>query len=170
MNPSTKPAHAEGELCYLGLGGNLGQPLTHFQTVLQWFADNPMASGLRLSPVYESTPIDATGPNYINAALELRWALSAEDLLAACMQLEQKLGRQRLGHNAPRTIDLDVLMFGQHVIQNEVLTVPHPRMHQRRFVLQPLHDLNPMLSIPGLGPISSWLAASLHQEIHPLAD
>ncbi|MCQ8896801.1 2-amino-4-hydroxy-6-hydroxymethyldihydropteridine diphosphokinase [Limnobacter humi] len=143
--------------CYLGLGGNLGNPVSLFDEVIAHVAQHAHCRHHRESPRYESAPVDSSGPNYINSVLELDWAGSADELLATCMSTETALGRVRTVRNAPRLIDVDVLLFGQARIQTPSLTVPHPRMHLRRFVLAPLLDLNPFIEIPGLGAAKLFL-------------
>lgn len=154
-----------GTPCYLGLGGNLGHPLSLFDKVVAHFAALPGASEVQESPRYESEPVDSTGPNYVNSVLALNWAGTAIALLEACMGIEQQLGRVRTERNAPRVIDVDLLLFGQNHIELPDLTVPHPRMHLRRFVLQPLIDLNPNISIPGAGLASQCLLGTLDQSV-----
>lgn len=154
--------------CYLGLGGNLGHPLTLFDAVVAYFEAHPMASEVKESPRYKSAPVDATGPDYVNSVMTLRWAGSPEALLEACMGLETQFGRVRSTRNAPRPIDVDVLMFDQDILNTTTLTLPHPRMHLRRFVLQPLLDLNPEVSIPGRGKAKLLLQGTLDQTVEPI--
>ena len=153
-------------LCYLGLGGNLGHPLALFDEVVQHFDTHTLAAGTRESPRYRSAPVDATGPDYVNSVLEIQWLGNAESLLQACLALENTLGRVRTTRNAPRPIDVDVLLVGNETRDTEQLTVPHPRMHLRRFVLEPLLALNPAVEIPGLGLASVHLPATLNQEVN----
>lgn len=152
-------------LCYLGLGGNLGNPGQLFDQVIENLRKDPRVSGLRESPRYESTPIEATGPNYLNSVIELLWQADALALLTCCLNVEHQHGRVRGARNAPRLIDLDVLLFGTQTIQSDELTVPHPRMHTRRFVLEPLLALNDQLAIPGLGLVRELLPQTLGQSI-----
>ncbi|MCZ8016808.1 MAG: 2-amino-4-hydroxy-6-hydroxymethyldihydropteridine diphosphokinase [Limnobacter sp.] len=155
-------------LCYLGLGGNLGHPLALFDEVVQHFAAHTLAAGTRESPRYRSAPVDATGPDYVNSVLEIQWLGNAESLLQACLALENQLGRVRTTRNAPRPIDVDVLLVGNETRHTEQLTVPHPRMHLRRFVLEPLLLLNPEVEIPGLGLASEYLHATQDQDVSPI--
>jgi 2-amino-4-hydroxy-6-hydroxymethyldihydropteridine diphosphokinase len=152
-------------LCYLGLGGNLGNPVVLFDQVLEFFAQHAQASQVKTSPKYESAPVESSGPNYINAVLELNWTGSSNELLEACMALENQLGRTRTVRNAPRLIDVDVLLFGSQQISTPSLLVPHPRMHLRRFVLQPLVDINPNVYIPGIGRAKNCLEHTLDQNV-----
>ena len=150
-------------LCYLGLGGNLGHPMALFDEVVAHFQTHFCAQAVRESLRFESAPVDATGPNYVNSVLELMWQGDAEQLLQECMSIESQLGRIRTTRNAPRPIDVDVLLFGQETVNTSQLTVPHPRMHLRRFVLEPLLQLNPEIEIPGLGPAKNHLPGTLDQ-------
>ena len=146
-----------GTTCHLGLGGNLGDPHALFDELERRMAADPRVDAFEMSPRYASAPVDATGPDYINAVARLQWTDTPEALLALCMQLESDLGRVRSVRNAPRLIDVDVLLFGDQVRNSPELTVPHPRLHTRRFVLAPLLDLSPDIEIPGLGPAAHWL-------------
>lgn len=150
-------------LCYLGLGGNLGHPMALFDEVVAHFRTHFCAQAVRESLRFESAPVDATGPNYVNSVLELMWQGDAEQLLHECIAIESQLGRIRTTRNAPRPIDVDVLLFGQETVNTSQLTVPHPRMHLRRFVLEPLLQLNPEIEIPGLGPAKNHLSGTLDQ-------
>lgn len=154
--------------CYLGMGGNLGHPLALFDELLDELRALPDCVGLKESPRFESEPVEATGPNYVNSVIELEWMNTAQALLAACMNLETLHGRVRSVKNAPRLIDLDVLLFGDEIIHTADLTVPHPRMHLRRFVLEPLLSLNPTVKLPGLGPASQFLTQTLDQHLVPI--
>jgi 2-amino-4-hydroxy-6-hydroxymethyldihydropteridine diphosphokinase len=97
------------------------------------------------SALYRSAPIDSSGPDYVNAVVQLQTTLTAPELLAQLQTIEQGAGRERPYRNAPRTLDLDILLFGDASIQSESLTVPHPRMWQRAFVLLPLAEIAPAL-------------------------
>jgi len=129
---------------------------------------NPLASCVRESARFESSPIDATGPNYLNSVIEMHWQGSAEQLLTTCQALENALGRVRSTRNAPRVIDVDVLLFGGEQIATPTLSVPHPRMHLRRFVLEPLVQLNPGVYIPGRGRASDLLLATADQDVRAI--
>lgn len=154
--------------CYLGLGANLGEPARLFDQVVNELKHNPLASCVRESARFESSPIDATGPNYLNSVIEMHWQGSAEQLLTTCQALENALGRVRSTHNAPRVIDVDVLLFGGEQIATPTLSVPHPRMHLRRFVLEPLVQLNPGVYIPGRGRASDSLLATADQDVRAI--
>lgn len=130
-------------LAYIGLGANLGAPVAALQNALAALAALPQCTLLRHSALYGSTPVDSSGPDYVNAVAELSTTLTAPALLQALQQLEQGAGRERPYRNAPRTLDLDLLLFGGATIHSPTLTVPHPRMRERAFVLLPLAELLP---------------------------
>jgi 2-amino-4-hydroxy-6-hydroxymethyldihydropteridine diphosphokinase len=123
---------------------------------------------VRASGFYRSAPVDATGPDYVNAVAEVRTTLSAPDLLAALQRIEAAHGRTRPFPNAPRTLDLDLLLHGDAVVVSPALTLPHPRMHQRAFVLVPLAELAPDAAIPGAGPVADLLAGVAGQRLDKL--
>jgi 2-amino-4-hydroxy-6-hydroxymethyldihydropteridine diphosphokinase len=130
---------------YIALGANLGDARA---SVLQSILDLASLTGTRLvcsSSLYQTSPLDSSGPDYINAVAEVSTQLSAPDLLNALQKLELAAGRQRPYLNAPRTLDLDMLLYGSAQIYSPALTVPHPRMRQRAFVLRPLHEIAPQL-------------------------
>ncbi len=122
-------------------------------------------ANLQLSPLYGTAPVNSSGPDYVNAVARLDTTLPPLELLAALQAIEQRHGRERPYRNAPRTLDLDLLLYGDRVIDPPTLTVPHPRMHERAFVLQPLMDLAPDLVLaPGRAGRS---AGPLRGSIHP---
>lgn len=128
---------------YIALGANLGDPQA---TILKAVNDMALIHGVSLvkcSSLYQTAPLDAGGPDYVNAVVELQTILTAPALLAQLQALEQAAGRQRPFRNAPRTLDLDLLTYGDARIQSEALTIPHPRMGERAFVLVPLAEIAP---------------------------
>lgn len=130
---------------YIGLGANLGDAQA---AVLGAMAKIDRIDGVRLtrqSSLYGSAPVDAGGADYVNAVVEVQTSLSCLELLRALQTIEAQAGRERPFRNAPRTLDLDVLVFGTAQIHSEELTVPHPRMAQRAFVLRPLAEIAPSL-------------------------
>lgn len=131
----------EAVSAYIGLGANLGDAQANLRAALQALAGLPEVQVVRCSSFYCSAPVDSTGPDYVNAVAELRTTLTAPVLLAAMQAIEQALGRQRPYRNAPRTLDLDLLLYGHATIQSPTLIVPHPRMYERAFVLVPLAQL-----------------------------
>jgi 2-amino-4-hydroxy-6-hydroxymethyldihydropteridine diphosphokinase len=130
---------------YIGLGANLGDPLAALQGALQGLAQLPATQLRRSSRIYRSAPVDAGGPDYFNAVAELATGLAAPDLLAHLQALERAAGRERPYRNAPRTLDLDLLLYGGASIWSATLVVPHPRLRERAFVLLPLQELAPAL-------------------------
>lgn len=149
---------------YVALGANLGDAAGALRDALQALAQTSGISGLRCSRLYRSAPVDASGPDFINAVAELRTVLSAPDLLDALQAIETDAGRLRPYRHAPRTLDLDLLLYGSASVSSPRLTVPHPRMWQRAFVLLPLAELAPQQVTAG------QLAAVVDQAIEPLSD
>lgn len=148
------------ERVFIGLGANLGADLEELQTTLQSalarIAALPATEVLAVSSFWRSAPVAATGPDYLNAVAELRTAMEPLQLLHALQQIEAAHGRQRPYRNAPRTLDLDLLMHGQRVQDDTVLTLPHPRLHERAFVLKPLAEIAPTVLHPVLGSLLPW--------------
>jgi len=132
---------AEPVIAYVGLGANLGSAEQTIVGALQALDDLPGTRVLRRSSLYRSAPFQASGSDYINAVAALRTHLCAPELLAALQGLENAAGRERPYPNAPRTLDLDLLSFGDARIGSPQLTVPHPRMSERAFVLLPLAEI-----------------------------
>ncbi len=130
-------------LAWIGLGANLGDAVAALAWALEQLHTRPQVQVQRASSLYRSAPVDASGPDYVNAVAELSTTLAPQALLECLQALELAAGRQRPYHNAPRTLDLDILWFGQQHISTPTLTVPHPRWHQRAFVLLPLAELLP---------------------------
>lgn len=128
---------------YIGLGANLGDARAALLAAVRALQGLDGGEALTVSSLYSSAPIDSSGPDYLNAVACLPTRLSAPDLLAALQQIENAAGRERPYRNAPRTLDLDVLLYGDASIDSPSLTVPHPRMYQRAFVLLPLAELAP---------------------------
>ena len=148
---------------YVALGANLGDAAATLRAALAALDALPATRLLRHSRLWRSAPVDAAGPDFINAAAALQTQLSAPALLDALLALEARFGRQRPYHHAPRTLDLDLLLYGGARIASPQLSVPHPRMWQRAFVLRPLAELAPQLVT------ADMLAAVASQRIAPLA-
>ena len=143
------------ERVFVGFGANLGDSRATLDLALGQLAQIQLTRLVASSSFYRSAPVDAQGPDFINAVAELQTALEPRALLVALQAIEQSHGRARPYRNAPRTLDLDLLLYGQRVIDESGLTVPHPRLHQRAFVLQPLAELAPGLRHPLLGPLAA---------------
>ena len=129
----------------VGLGANLGNPLAALAGAIASIAALDGVKLVAQSAFYRSAPIDSSGPDYVNAVVQLQTTLTAPEFLAQLQAIEQGAGRERPYRNAPRTLDLDILLFGDASIQSKSLTVPHPRMWQRAFVLLPLAEIAPAL-------------------------
>ena len=166
MSPAGPPG--SGLPAYVGIGANLGDAQATVAAAGQALAALPHSRLVALSSVYRSAPIDAAGPDFFNAVACLHTHLSAAALLAELQAIERAFGRERPYRHAPRTLDLDLLLLGGEVVNSPELTVPHPRLHQRAFVLQPLLELNPALAAPGLGALARWLPATADQPIQRL--
>jgi 2-amino-4-hydroxy-6-hydroxymethyldihydropteridine diphosphokinase len=155
---------------YIGIGSNLDQPQAQVMRAFDELAELP---GTRLSgrsSLYRSAPLGhAAQPDFINAVAALDTELDAEALLRALQAIEARHGRRRSFRNAPRTLDLDLLLHGDTRIDGPELTVPHPRMHERAFVLHPLREIAPQVGIPGHGSIGQCLKACAEQKLERIA-
>lgn len=135
---------------YLGLGSNLGNRFEHIEWAVQALARH--GTVLARSPLIETEPVDCfEGGRFVNACLCLDTQLGAVALLEASMKIEQARGRTRNSRNAPRTLDVDLLLVDDKTVTGPALTIPHPRMHKRRFVLEPLAAIAPGITHPVLG-------------------
>jgi 2-amino-4-hydroxy-6-hydroxymethyldihydropteridine diphosphokinase len=151
---------------FIGLGANLGDARATVEAALQELSALPGTRLAEQSSLFRSAPVDAGGDDYVNAVARIETTLPAAELLAALM--ERSHGRERNGHNAPRTLDLDLLLYGRMKIATDTLTVPHPRMTQRAFVLIPLLQIAPLIDIPGMGPAHSFVPGVAGQAISVL--
>lgn len=144
---------------YIGLGSNLDNPVNQVRSALGELSELPATKCVAQSELYRSAPLGpADQPDYVNAVASVQTALSAVGLLDALQMLEQRHHRIRVQHWGPRTLDLDLLLFGDEVIQSAALVVPHPELANRRFVLQPLLEIAPALVVPGIGQLCDVLA------------
>jgi 2-amino-4-hydroxy-6-hydroxymethyldihydropteridine diphosphokinase len=150
---------------YVGLGANLGDARGTVRQALEALSALPGTTAFGASPLYASESIGAEGPDYINAVARLETSLEPLALLAELQRIEATHGRERSYRNAPRTLDLDLLLYADQRIALPTLTVPHPRMHERAFVLMPLCDLDPQVVVPGRGDARTLLAAVHGQRI-----
>ncbi|WP_077000593.1 2-amino-4-hydroxy-6-hydroxymethyldihydropteridine diphosphokinase [Variovorax sp. KK3] len=128
---------------YVAIGANLGDAQATVTRAIDDLAALPHSRLVGRSSLYRSAPLEAQGPDFINAVVELHTALDPLQLLAELQRLENSAGRERPYRNAPRTLDLDLLLHGDAVLQRPTLTLPHPRMHERAFVLLPLAEIAP---------------------------
>jgi 2-amino-4-hydroxy-6-hydroxymethyldihydropteridine diphosphokinase len=133
-------------VAYVGIGSNLDDPRAQVVRAIAELGQVPHTRLVRSSSLYRSAPVGyADQPDFINAVAQLETGLPAERLLAELQDIEQRHGRKRSFRNAPRTLDLDLLLFGDARLSSPQLTVPHPRMHERAFVLEPLLEIAPQL-------------------------
>lgn len=154
MQASEHSDRSERVTAYVALGANLGDPASAIRHAMQALNRLPLTRVIRRSSLYKTAPIatggegaaqSPAGPDYINAVVALETGLAAPALLRQLQQLEQAAGRERPYRDAPRTLDLDLLLYGSARIESQELTVPHPRMTQRAFVLVPLAEVAPGL-------------------------
>jgi len=151
---------------YVALGANLGDPLATIAAAIAALADMPATRLLTASSLYRTAPVGLKHqPDFINAVVALETGLTPQDLLEALFAIEAQFGRSRSVPNAPRTLDLDLLLYGDATLAAPRLTLPHPRMHQRAFVLVPLLEIAPACGIPGLGPARDFLQACRDQSV-----
>ena len=148
MNNLAKPIHPVRQTAWIGLGANLGDAAATIRHAIHALGMSPGIHAIRCSPFYRSDPVDASGPVFVNAVAEIQTSLSPVELLDLLQKIELMHGRDRPYRNAPRTLDLDILLFDNESIETQRLTIPHPRMHERAFVLRPLLDLNPDAALP----------------------
>src|SRR5207253_2162850 len=146
---------------FVGVGSNLGDRETLLNEAVAALRGLPQTEVRAISSFRDTAPVGIVDqPRFLNGAVELETGLQAEALLAALLGIERSLGRDRtdVPPGGPRTIDLDLLLFGEARIDEPGLEVPHPRLHERRFVLEPLAELDPALDVPGKGPVEALLA------------
>ncbi len=148
---------------YVGLGANLGDRERTLREAVDALAAEDGIEVLAVSTLRDTDPVGVGDqPRYLNGAAELETTLTARELLAALLALEQRFGRVRVpGEHGPRTLDLDLLLYGSEELDEPGLTVPHPRLHERAFVLEPLAELAPGLVVPGRGEVES-LRSGVH--------
>jgi 2-amino-4-hydroxy-6-hydroxymethyldihydropteridine diphosphokinase len=146
---------------FVGLGSNLGDREATILRALAALAADPDVEVVRVSSLRETDPVGYLDqPRFLNGAAELETDLPPRELLARLLDVERSLGRTRDGPPlGPRTIDLDLLLYGEARIAEAGLQIPHPRLHERSFVLEPLAELDPSLEVPGMGPLKALLAA-----------
>lgn len=155
---------------YVALGANLGHPQESLLAALEDLRQTASVDVTAVSSFYRTAPVESSGPDYVNAVAEVETTLEASELLHVLQRIENAHGRVRpVGVvNAPRTLDLDLLLFGKDTVATPELTVPHPRMHLRAFVLVPLLEIAPDVVIPGLGAARDYVAATADQAIQKI--
>jgi 2-amino-4-hydroxy-6-hydroxymethyldihydropteridine diphosphokinase len=146
---------------FVGLGANLEDPRAQIDRALELLAAEEGIEVVAVSALRETDPVGYEDqPRFLNGAAELRTSLAPRELLERLLAIERSLGRVR-GEGprfGPRTIDIDLLLYGDEIVREDGLEVPHPRLHERRFALEPLAELDPALEIPGRGPVQGLLA------------
>lgn len=153
-------------LAFIALGSNLDDPVYHVERGFKELAQLPQTRLLDRSSLYRSAPVGRLDqPDFVNAVASIETMLAPLELLDALLAIEQRHGRVRESLNAPRTLDLDILIYDDVVLHKEELTLPHPRMAERGFVLVPLMEISPDCDIPGLGSIAPLAAACGSQRL-----
>jgi 2-amino-4-hydroxy-6-hydroxymethyldihydropteridine diphosphokinase len=144
---------------FVGVGANLGDRRQTIETAVERLGAHERVEVTAVSTLRETDPVGVVDqPRFLNGVVELETTLPPRELLDALLDVERGLGRVRHERWGPRTIDLDVLLYGQQVVEEPGLRVPHPRLHERRFVLEPLVELDPSLVVPGRGDVSTLLS------------
>jgi 2-amino-4-hydroxy-6-hydroxymethyldihydropteridine diphosphokinase len=154
---------------WIGLGSNLEDSVGHLTRALDELRDTPGITVEARSRFYRSAPVGYLDqPDFINAVARLNTTLEPEALLDVLQSVETHHGRERTFRNAPRTLDLDLLLYEGLRLKTERLELPHPRMHERAFVLLPLNELDPQLTLPGMGTVETLAQQTAHQDLSPL--
>jgi len=153
---------------FVGLGANLGDRELQIDSACTEIAALPTTTLVARSALYASAPLDAPGGEYLNAVAHVRTALSPLELLRALQAIESRHGRVRPFAGAPRTLDLDLLLYGGLVLASDELTLPHPRLHERAFALVPLAEIAPESTVPGRGRVADLCAAVAAQRVAKL--
>ena len=157
-------------LAYVALGANLVHPAAQVRAALEALSHILDTRLLRASSLYCTAAITSEDqPDYINAVAALETTLTPDALLTALFEIENEFGRRRDFHHAPRTLDLDLLLYDDRMMDTQRLQLPHPRMHLRAFVIEPLLEIAPNCRIPGRGEAAAWLPAVSTQRIEKLA-
>ena len=145
---------------YIGLGANLGGREETLRQAIAMLAATDRVAVIRVSELRETDPVGMVDqPRFLNGAVAVETALAPRELLETLLRIERELGRVRGERWGPRTIDLDLLLYGDEVVDEPGLTVPHPRLHERRFALEPIAELDPTVEVPRRGRVSELLAA-----------
>ena len=157
-------------LSYVALGANLGEAETTVRAAIAALGRLPGTQLVAASSLYRTAPLEVPEPqpDYINAVARLATTLTPHALLDELLALEARFGRVRPYRWAPRALDLDLLLYGDVVLDTPRLVLPHPRLHRRAFVLEPLLELDPFLEAPGLGPLSAWRERLGEQDVERL--
>lgn len=158
-----------GQRCFIALGANLGDPVATVRAAIDALREMPDTEFVAASSLYRTAPVGLKHqPDFINAVVELVAVVPAPTFLESLFEIEARFGRQRSVRNAPRTLDLDLLLYGDELSSDPLLTLPHPRLHERAFVLAPLAEIAPRLTIPGRGSVADLLLRCADQQIEKL--
>lgn len=156
---------------FIGLGSNLGDSVALLDEARNAIHHLPGCRVVAASPLYRSAPIGPQDqPDFLNAVLRIHTSMSAATLLAALQQIEQQAGRVRVRHWGERTLDLDILLYGDQIIAQPDLHIPHPRLAERAFVLKPLLEIAPLIRLPDGRSLAACCAAVADQPISPYHD
>ena len=160
-----------GIAAYIAMGSNLANPLKQMHDAFEELARLEQSRLTARSSLYRSAPVGYLHqPDFINAVAGIETTLEPRALLAALLEIERRHGRVRDFANAPRALDLDLLLYGDMIHHEHGLTLPHPRMHERAFVLKPLHEIAPGCVIPGIGRVADLLAGCAKQKLEKLVE
>lgn len=167
---ATRVEAAGPNTAYIGIGSNLEDPLQQVLDARDALAALPRTRLVAFSPLYRNPAVGpGAQPDYVNAVAAVETRLAPRELLTALQAIEARHGRVRGAVRwAPRTLDLDLLLYGDRIIESADLRVPHPRMGERAFVLRPLHDIAPDLEVPGRGPVATLLASVSQAALMPI--
>lgn len=158
-----------GRRCFIALGANLGDPVATVKAAVLALRELPGTEFIVASSLYRTAPVGLRHqPDFINAVVELIAVVPAPTLLESLFEIEARFGRQRSVKNAPRTLDLDLLLYGDELSGDPYLTLPHPRLHERAFVLAPMAEIEPRLIIPGRGSVADLLLLCADQQIEKI--
>ncbi|HET8968789.1 MAG TPA: 2-amino-4-hydroxy-6-hydroxymethyldihydropteridine diphosphokinase [Gaiellaceae bacterium] len=147
-------------VAYVGVGANVGQREETLRRAVELLREADGVDVLAVSQLRETEPVGVVDqPPFLNGAVAIETARTPRDLLDLLLEIERSLGRVRAERWGPRTIDLDLLVYGDEIVDEPGLRVPHPRLHERRFALEPLAELQPDVEVPGWGEVSTLLAA-----------
>jgi 2-amino-4-hydroxy-6-hydroxymethyldihydropteridine diphosphokinase len=158
----------QAALAYIGIGSNLGDSIATIHRAITALENLPQTRLITRSSLFQSAPYEASGNDFMNAVVEIETSLSPEELLTQCQTIELAFGRERPFQNAPRTLDLDLLLYDHETINSASLILPHPRMTERAFVLLPLCEIAPEITIPGKGLACEYLPQLSDQRIEKL--
>jgi 2-amino-4-hydroxy-6-hydroxymethyldihydropteridine diphosphokinase len=163
--------HSSLITAFIALGGNLDDPAAHVRSGIRELAGLPHTELQRASALYCSAPVGYRDqPDFINAVVQIATQLGPRELLEALLEIERRHGRVRGVPNGPRTLDLDLLLYGDRLVCEPGLVIPHPRMHERAFVMVPLAEIAPLQMVPGHGAVARLLARIEAGDVTRLAD